>query len=54
MKRISFICVLILLCSLPGQAQFWISFGWNDPHCSELSLDGTGHAVEWEAGSRLP
>lgn len=33
MKRISFICVLILLCSLPGQAQFWISFGWNEPHC---------------------
>ena len=33
MKRISFICLLILLCSLPGQAQFWISFGWNEPHC---------------------
>lgn len=33
MKRISFICLLIFLCSLPGQAQFWISFGWNEPHC---------------------
>ena len=33
MKRISFICLLILLCSLPGRAQFWISFGWNEPHC---------------------
>lgn len=33
MKRISLICLLILLCSLPGQAQFWISFGWNEPHC---------------------
>lgn len=33
MKRISFICLLILLCSLPGKAQFWISFGWNEPHC---------------------
>lgn len=33
MKRISFVCLLILLCSLPGQAQFWISFGWNEPHC---------------------
>ena len=32
MKRISFICLLILLCSLPGRAQFWISFGWNEPH----------------------
>lgn len=33
MKRISFICLLILLCGLPGRAQFWISFGWNEPHC---------------------
>lgn len=33
MKRISFICLLILLCSLPGRTQFWISFGWNEPHC---------------------
>ena len=33
MKRISFIWLLILLCSLPGRAQFWISFGWNEPHC---------------------
>lgn len=33
MKRISLLCLLILMCSLPGQAQFWISFGWNEPHC---------------------
>lgn len=33
MKRISFICILILLCSLPGYSQFWINFGWNEPHC---------------------
>lgn len=33
MKRISLICILILLCSLPGKSQFWISFGWNEPHC---------------------
>lgn len=25
--------MLMLLCSLRGQAQFWISFGWNEPHC---------------------
>lgn len=33
MKRISFICLLIMACSLSGQAQFWIDFGWNEPHC---------------------
>lgn len=33
MKRASFILTLILLCSLQGYAQFWISFGWNEPHC---------------------
>lgn len=33
MKRISFICLLILLCALPAKSQFWITFGWNDPHC---------------------
>ncbi|KKB51327.1 hypothetical protein HMPREF1212_02057 [Parabacteroides sp. HGS0025] len=33
MKRIYLLCMLMLLCSLPGQAQFWISFGWNEPHC---------------------
>lgn len=53
MKRISFICLLILLCSLPGQAQFWISFGWNEATLPELSLDGTGHAPERKTGRRL-
>lgn len=33
MKRIYLLCMLMLLCSLRGQAQFWISFGWNEPHC---------------------
>lgn len=33
MKRISFICLLILLCSLPGKAQYWNNFGWNESHC---------------------
>lgn len=33
MKRISFICLLILFCSLPATSQFWINFGWNEPHC---------------------
>ena len=33
MKRIYLLCMLMLLCSLPGRAQFWISFGWNEPHC---------------------
>ena len=23
----------VLFCSLQGYAQFWISFGWNEPHC---------------------
>lgn len=34
MKRTSFICcILILLFSLKGYSQFWINFGWNEPHC---------------------
>lgn len=33
MKRISFICLLALLWCLPAKSQFWINFGWNDPHC---------------------
>lgn len=33
MKRTSIIFLLILLCSLPGYSQFWINFGWNEPHC---------------------
>lgn len=33
MKRISLICLLAFVCSLPGYSQFWISFGWNEPHC---------------------
>lgn len=33
MKRISFICLLIIVCSLSAHAQFWIDFGWNEPHC---------------------
>lgn len=33
MKRIGLICLLMMVCSLPGYSQFWISFGWNEPHC---------------------
>lgn len=33
MKRLSIILMVVLLCSLQGHAQFWISFGWNEPHC---------------------
>lgn len=33
MKRVSLMLIVILLCSLQGKAQFWISFGWNEPHC---------------------
>ena len=33
MKRFSLLCVLAILCSLPAYSQFWISFGWNEPHC---------------------
>lgn len=33
MKRIGWICLLMIACSLPGYSQFWISFGWNEPHC---------------------
>lgn len=36
MKRVSIIGIIALLLSLSclqGQAQFWISFGWNEPHC---------------------
>ena len=33
MKRVGLICILIILCSLPGYSQFWISFNWNASHC---------------------
>ena len=33
MKRLSSILLAVLFCSLQGYAQFWISFGWNEPHC---------------------
>lgn len=33
MKRVSVIFILVLFCSLQGHAQFWISFGWDEPHC---------------------
>lgn len=33
MKQLSLIGLLLLLVSLPGNAQFWIRFGWNEPHC---------------------
>lgn len=33
MKRLSIILMVVLFCSLQGHAQFWISFGWNEPHC---------------------
>ena len=33
MKRFCLLCVLAILCSLPAYSQFWISFGWNEPHC---------------------
>ena len=33
MKRLSSILMVVLFCSLQGHAQFWISFGWNEPHC---------------------
>lgn len=35
MKRIRIIsCLVVLLvCSLSAHGQFWISFGWNEPHC---------------------
>ena len=33
MKKVSFIFILVLLFSIQGHAQFWISFGWNEPHC---------------------
>lgn len=33
MKRISLICLLAFVCSLLGYSQFWIGFGWNEPHC---------------------
>lgn len=31
MKRLSSILMAVLFCSLQGYAQFWISFGWNEP-----------------------
>lgn len=33
MKRFSLLCLLAILCSLPAYSQFWIQFGWNEPHC---------------------
>lgn len=33
MKKLSILLIAILFCSLQGYAQFWISFGWNEPHC---------------------
>lgn len=33
MKKLSILLIAILFCSLQGHAQFWISFGWNEPHC---------------------
>lgn len=33
MKRLSILLIVVLFCSLQGHAQFWISFGWNEPHC---------------------
>lgn len=33
MKRLSIILMVVLFCSLQGHAQFWTSFGWNEPHC---------------------
>lgn len=36
MKRINIIAILLLLfCSLPGYSQFWIEFGWHEPHCRQ-------------------
>lgn len=32
-RRISFICLLGVLCSLSMYGQFWIDFRWNEPHC---------------------
>lgn len=31
MKKLSILLIAILFCSLQGHAQFWISFGWNEP-----------------------
>ena len=33
MKRWSIVLMIVLLSYLQGHAQFWISFGWNEPHC---------------------
>lgn len=51
MKRLSIILMVVLFCSLQGHAQFWISFGWNDP-IAELPLDGTGNS--YDEPSMLP
>lgn len=33
MKRWSIVLMIVLLSYLQGHAQFWISFGWNEPYC---------------------
>lgn len=33
MRRLSLFLLLMIAFSLPGYSQFWISFGWNEPHC---------------------
>lgn len=33
MKRWSILLLIVLSCSMQGHAQFWLSFGWNEPHC---------------------
>ncbi|MDH6533809.1 hypothetical protein M2101_000450 [Parabacteroides sp. PM5-20] len=35
MKRFTLLSLLILLCSLPGYSQFWVEFGWHEPHCRQ-------------------
>lgn len=33
MKRFGLLLVLMMLCGLPAYSQFWINFGWDEPHC---------------------
>ena len=54
MKRFSLLCVLAILCSLPAYSQFWISFGWNEPHCQNLLLDGASDAFARSPSSGIP
>ena len=50
MKRFSLLCVLAILCSLPAYSQFWISFGWNEPHCQNcLWMEQAMHLPAREA-----